>query len=46
VLFALYDYGDPQEAMALAAVLVTVALLAQAAMLGLRRHGARASRAK
>lgn len=46
VLFALYDYGDPQEAMALAAVLVTVALLAQAAMLGLRRHGAQASRAK
>ena len=29
VLFALYDYGDPQETMALAAVLVTVALLAE-----------------
>ena len=39
VLFSLYEYGDPQEAMALAAVLVTIALLAQALILRQRRRG-------
>ncbi len=37
VLFSLYEYGDPQEAMALAAVLVVVVLLGQGAIIGLRR---------
>lgn len=46
VLFALYDYGHPQEAMALAAVLVTVALAAQGVILALHRRGTRGSHAK
>ncbi len=37
VLFSLYEYGDPQQAMALAAVLVVVALAAQGLILRLRR---------
>jgi len=39
VLFSLYEYGDPQEAMALAAVLVTLALAAQGIILALHRRG-------
>ena len=39
VLFSLYEYGNPQEAMALAAVLVVVALLGQGLILRLRRTG-------
>jgi len=38
VLFSLYEYGDPQEAMALAATLVVVALLGQAAIQALARR--------
>lgn len=38
VLFSLYEYGDPQEAMALAATLVVVALAGQVAIAGLRRR--------
>jgi iron(III) transport system permease protein len=38
VLFSLYEYGDPQEAMALAAVLVVVALGGQATIALLRRR--------
>jgi iron(III) transport system permease protein len=37
VLFSLYEYGDPQEAMALAAVLVVVMLLGQGAIIALRK---------
>jgi iron(III) transport system permease protein len=38
VLFSLYEYGDPQEAMALAATLVVIALLGQGAIHALRRR--------
>jgi iron(III) transport system permease protein len=38
VLFSLYEYGDPQEAMALAATLVVVALLGQVVIALLRRR--------
>jgi iron(III) transport system permease protein len=38
VLFSLYEYGDPQQAMALAAVLVTVALVLQILILRLRQR--------
>ena len=37
VLFGLYEYGDPQQAMALSALLVVVVLLAQLAIARLRR---------
>lgn len=38
VLFSLYEYGDPQEAMALAGVLVVVAVLGQLGIVALRRR--------
>lgn len=38
VLFSLYEYGDPQQAMALAALLVVVALAGQALIASLRRR--------
>ena len=40
VLFSLYEYGDPQEAMALAAVLVALALGGQVLILRLRGRSA------
>jgi iron(III) transport system permease protein len=42
ILFSLYEYGDPQEAMALAALLVTVALAGHVLLAVVRRRAERA----